>query len=91
MQSNHLRSLDPLIPPEFNDLPPIDVSKLPFACERIPSHVSSLSECAQWQIQILISKTHLTEQEEDAIDDGFVLCDLNVIRRKLVVWRRLFP
>ena len=91
MQTNHLRCLDPLIPPKANDLPLIDVSTLPFECERIPLHVSSLSDCARWQIQILIHKTRLTEQEEDAIDDGFVLCDLNVIRRKLVVWRRLFP
>lgn len=33
----------------------------------------------------------LTEEEQDALDDGFVLCDLAVIRKKLEIWHRLFP
>ena len=29
--------------------------------------------------------------DEDALDDGFILCDLTVIERKLSAWRELFP
>ena len=28
---------------------------------------------------------------EDALDDGFVICDLEVVAQKLVAWRQLFP
>jgi len=28
---------------------------------------------------------------DDALDDGFVLCDLNVVRNKLLSWHRMFP
>jgi len=90
-QHYHLRSIDPVLPPASGELKPIDVEKLPLPCQRIPPHVSSLKECALWQIQILMAKTDLTEEDEDAIDDGFVLCDLSVVQHKLQVWRRLFP
>jgi len=33
----------------------------------------------------------LTQQEEDALDDGFILCDLSVVQRKLDAWLKLFP
>lgn len=90
-QSYHLRSLDPFLPANAQELPPIDLARLPLACERIPPHVTSLKECALWQIQILEAKISLTEEDEDAIDDGFVLCDVSVIQNKLRIWRRLFP
>jgi ornithine decarboxylase len=59
----------------------------------IPDDVSCLKECAAVQIKSLLSREgpNMTEDEEDAIDDGFVLCDLNVIRNKYLAWRRLFP
>jgi diaminopimelate decarboxylase len=31
------------------------------------------------------------EEEQDSLDDGFFLCDLGVVIRKLQVWRQLFP
>eukprot|EP00562_Extubocellulus_spinifer_P035594 CAMPEP_0178701854 /NCGR_PEP_ID=MMETSP0699-20121125/12532_1 /TAXON_ID=265572 /ORGANISM="Extubocellulus spinifer, Strain CCMP396" /LENGTH=215 /DNA_ID=CAMNT_0020348489 /DNA_START=224 /DNA_END=868 /DNA_ORIENTATION=- len=33
----------------------------------------------------------LSESIADALDDGFVLCDLTVIQRKLLSWRSMFP
>ena len=62
--------------------------------EVIPPYVTSLAECAVYQIQCLLAKekdAELSAAEEDALDDGFFLCDLNVVRNKLSVWRRLFP
>lgn len=49
--------------------------------------------CAEAQIRYLLSKQHtLTRVEEDCIDDGFFLCDLSVVERKLQVWKeKLFP
>lgn len=86
----HLRTLDPSLPDSPSE-DEIDLERLPLPCEPIPPHVSSLSECALQQIRALMAKTQLTEEDEDAIDDGFVLCDLRVIQHKLRVWRRLFP
>ena len=74
----------------------LDVSKLPLTVERLPPTITSLQECARHQIQTLLSKEkdssqQLTLEEEDALDDGFFLCDLNVVRRKLLIWNQLFP
>lgn len=33
----------------------------------------------------------LSSHEEDALDDGFILCDLKTIQRKLIAWYKLFP
>ena len=37
------------------------------------------------------SSTYTSNEIQNAIDDGFLLCDLNVIRRKLMAWRIMFP
>lgn len=64
---------------------------LPLRCEEIPSTVTSLAECALHEVRSLMKKSHPSQEEEDALDDGFVLCDLSVIHKKLRVWRSLFP
>lgn len=58
---------------------------LPLPYQVIPSSVQSLSDCAKWQIE------SMPEEEEDALDDGFILCDVHVIVKKLQAWRHLFP
>jgi ornithine decarboxylase len=75
------------------DVPDLDLSKLELPIDVIPSHVSSLKECAAHQIQSLLKKEgpNMTRDEEDAIDDGFVMCDLNVVKNKYVAWRQMFP
>lgn len=64
-------------------------------CLQIPFHTKNVRDCALHQIELLMAKSsssnQLTAFEEDAIDDGFVICDLNVIRRKLEAWYALFP
>ena len=64
----------------------------------IPSSVTSLAECAAWQIQALLEGPNETDNAvmeddwEDALDDGFVLCDLQTIVNKVTAWRNhLFP
>ncbi|CAB9507192.1 Ornithine decarboxylase [Seminavis robusta] len=88
--------LDTTIPAEcvFEDLPQHS-NALPSPFLPIPSTVSSLTDCAKWHIeqleQELLAAAHNGDELEDALDDGFVLCDLNVIRKKLLAWRHLFP
>lgn len=74
-------------------VPDLDLSQLELPIDMIPSHVSSLKECAAHQIRSLLHREGpgMTRDEEDAIDDGFVLCDLNVVRNKYLAWRRMFP
>lgn len=88
----HVSSSDNISQNHFS----VDISKLPLPCERIPSTTTSLRECAWNEIHSLVarSRSHdvaLTPEEEDALDDGFVLCDLNVIAKKLGAWHYLFP
>eukprot|EP01083_Nonionella_stella_P210739 762623_1 len=68
---------------------------LPKPFQIIPNECQNIPETVLDQIKNLIQKQELlqtlTPQEEDAIDDGFILCDLKTIQRKLVAWRRLFP
>lgn len=73
--------------------PDLDISQLPLPVDILPKHVKSLKECARHQILSLLAREGpgMTEDEEDAIDDGFVLCDLNVVQNKYLAWRRLFP
>eukprot|EP00977_Amphora_coffeiformis_P008202 scaffold1834_cov175-Amphora_coffeaeformis.AAC.8 len=72
-------------------LPPLDASALPLPAIPIPTHVTNLAACAAHQIELLTQKDNLTIDEEDAIDDGFFLCDLRIVWHKLHIWRRLFP
>ena len=74
---------------------------------KLPLSVIGLVECARYQVEWLQSKQQrldqlastnssarscmLTEEEEDAIDDGFMICDVNVIRNKLHAWYEMFP
>ena len=67
-------------------------ASLPLPVDRIPPHVESLTDCAAHQIQRLEQQKSWTTAEEDALDDGFFLCDLQTVQAKLDVWRRhLFP
>jgi hypothetical protein len=86
------KCLDPEIPTE-ESLSALDETSLPFPLEHIPATVRSLKECGEHQIRALLDKDPalLTAEDEDAMDDGFVICDLNVVRKKLQVWRLMFP
>ena len=68
---------------------------LPKSFQIIPNECRNIPETVLDQIKNLMRKQELlqtlTPQEEDAIDDGFILCDLKTIQRKLLAWRRLFP
>lgn len=59
--------------------------------ETIPDHVSSLTECAEWQISKLKSTAPSSTVIEDCLDDGFLLCDLTTVRQKLQAFERMFP
>jgi hypothetical protein len=85
------RCLDPEIPTK--ESPALDESSLPLPLEHIPATVRSLKECGEYQIRALLDKDPalLTAEDEDAMDDGFVICDLNVVRKKLLAWRLMFP
>jgi ornithine decarboxylase len=77
----------------WSTVPDLDLSKLELPIDVIPPHVPSLKECAAHQIRALLQREgpNMTRDEEDAIDDGFVMCDLNVVRNKYLAWRRMFP
>jgi len=79
---------------------------LPEPVQVIPSHVKDLKMCAEWQIKCLEQESVRIKDDctdvhsscsscsndiEDALDDGFVMCDMNVVAQKLVAWRHLFP
>lgn len=72
----------------------LDTSTLPLPFERLPCTVRSLQDCARHCIESLLQKEKqglLTREDEDAMDDGFVICDLNVVFNKLLAWRCMFP
>lgn len=70
---------------------PLNPDQLPLPCSILPSSVTSLHECAVHEIRRLSSQDTFTAHDEDALDDGFVLCDLRVVHNKLLVWHKLFP
>lgn len=79
-----------------DSLPDEILKNLPLHCERIPSTISSLQDSALHQIQILLQKEEqdtLTTDEENSLDDGFMMCDLSVIYRKMNLFcsPQLFP
>mmetsp|Transcript_4491 Transcript_4491/g.5837 ORF Transcript_4491/g.5837 Transcript_4491/m.5837 type:complete len:286 (+) Transcript_4491:163-1020(+) len=80
-----------------NEVSTIHTTHLPKPCSPIPSKCSNLSETAKHQIYTLISNNNtaktatLNEEEQDAIDDGFLLCDVNTIQSKFQAWYILFP
>lgn len=74
----------------------LDPSRLPIQYDVIPAAADGLGECAVYQIRRLerlaqSDSCHLLPEEEDALDDGFFICDLSVIERKLEAWRQMFP
>ena len=92
MPTDDRRSLDatPLSPSVA--LPPLEAYNLPLPCGSIASHC--LADCAARQVAFLeeqSSTSLLTDREEDALDDGFFLCDLRTVHTKLAVWRTMFP
>ena len=78
---------------QLSDLLPLHFQTLPDTCQ-------TLSQTVLHQIQSLTMKhnaaddnidTTLSSQEEDALDDGFLLCDLKIVQRKLRAWHKMFP
>lgn len=85
--------LDAVPCPASTRLPPLDTLALPLPAAPIPLHITSLSECARYTVESLTQRQpeELTVDDEDALDEGFFLCDLNTVYEKLVIWRHLFP
>jgi len=73
--------------------------KLPLPFQTLPSSsCQTLPETALHEIKSIVAvleqhdiDSSLSSKEEDALDDGFILCDLNVIQRKLTAWYTMFP
>jgi len=71
--------------------------KLPQPFHVLPDSCQSLQKTVIHEIQSLIDKqneregAHLSSQEEDALDDGFILLDIKIIERKLMAWYKMFP
>jgi ornithine decarboxylase len=67
--------------------------------EVLPSSVHGLVDCARHEIRSLLHQvesptadTYINDDSiEDALDDGFMICDLQVVQNKLDAWLRLFP
>jgi ornithine decarboxylase len=61
----------------------------------LPSSVSNILDCARHEIQQLENENAATitvkDDDEDALDDGFMCIDLNVLTTKLQKWYQLFP
>jgi ornithine decarboxylase len=71
--------------------------RLPQPFHVLPDSCQSLQTTVIHEIQSLIDKqndidgTSLSSQEEDALDDGFILLDIKIIERKLMAWYKMFP
>lgn len=67
--------------------------------EVLPSSVNGLVDCARHEIRSLLQRVEspsdtndiIDDSIEDALDDGFMICDLQVVQNKLDAWLRLFP
>ena len=55
---------------------------------QLPQSVRGLASCAQYILQEVLPYQH---NNDTALDDGFMICDLNTVRRKLLAWYRIFP
>jgi ornithine decarboxylase len=94
------RCLDASIPLEkFRPYESVEelAEHLPRPFQVLPDSCQSLPKTVIHEIQSLIDKQNdidgisLSSQEEDALDDGFILCDLKIIQRKLMAWYKMFP
>lgn len=86
-----MKSLDTRLKP-INSTKSIQICDLPEDYVKISPNVTDLRACTEHQIQSITDKsTGITPLEEDALDDGFLLCDLSVVRRKLQAWHVMFP
>lgn len=88
------RTLDATIYPTDQSYQTLQSSKLPEPFQILPNTCTDLRSTVLHQIHDLIQqqKTRpLTSQEEDALDDGFMLCDLKTVQRKLKAWHLMFP
>ena len=83
---------------------PLPFQTLPKSCQAIPQTalneiqtiIKNINEIGidvdvDVDVDTAVSNASLSSQEEDALDDGFILCDLNVVQRKLVAWYKMFP
>ena len=95
--SSSLLALDAIPLSASVPLPSLEEMSLPLPATRIPPTVQSLAACAAHEIDVLTAKQEesaasLSPDEEDALDDGFFLCDLQTVHTKLALWcRSLFP
>jgi ornithine decarboxylase len=88
------RTLDANIYPSDKSYQTLQSSKLPEPFQILPSTCTDLRSTVLHQIHHLVQKQKtrcLTTQEEDALDDGFMLCDLRTVQRKLKAWHLMFP
>jgi ornithine decarboxylase len=88
------RTLDATIYPSDLSYQTLQRSKLPEPFQNLPNTCNDLRSTVLHQIHDLIQqqKTRcLIPQEEDALDDGFMLCDLKTVQRKLKAWHLMFP
>ncbi|GFH48805.1 hypothetical protein CTEN210_05281 [Chaetoceros tenuissimus] len=91
------RTIDSFIPEEkFSAFKREDLaSHLPHAFEVLPPSCDTLSKTVFHQIQSLkqqcSTNSSLSSKDEDALDDGFMLCDLKIVQRKLKAWHLMFP
>lgn len=97
---SRLRTIDPCLPDESSNnrqqLTASGLSSIPARYDEIPAAARGLKDCAMYQINRLDQRAQskpcsLSDQEEDALDDGFFICDLSVVEEKLRAWRRMFP
>jgi ornithine decarboxylase len=93
-QQHNVPSVDTRIPlhiapPAWHE--PATTTRFPAPYEILPASVQSLADCAAHQIQSLHEHPEQTKAWEDAVDNGFMICDLNVVYNKLCAWRALFP
>ena len=83
---------------------PLPFQILPNSCQTIPQtalneiqtiikNINEIGIDVDADVDTAVSNASLSlsSLEEDALDDGFILCDLNVVQRKLVAWYKMFP
>ena len=78
-----------LLPEECTNLPQTAKHQIQLIENQLDEYYHDTTKEKQQQQQ-QANSTNLTELQ-DAFDDGFLLCDLNTIQRKLMAWKIMFP